>query len=82
MADKINISPPIQNNGGHAYRLQVISDLKKSLVNERNARESLYKKYHRGSNVIDAIDVGLTSASMSMSVATAVLISLSQLLHQ
>ena len=48
MAETMNSSPPIQNNGGHAYRLQVISDIKKRLEKDRDQRGSLYKKYHRG----------------------------------
>ena len=47
------------NNGGHKFRLQVVSQAKKQLERELNARESLYKKYHRGSGVLDVIDTGL-----------------------
>ena len=66
----LNISPPIQNNGGH-YRLQVISDIKKRLEKDRDQRASLYKKYDRGSNVVDIVDVGLTSVSTAMGITGA-----------
>ena len=69
MADQTN-----NNNGGHAYRLQAISDMKKQLENERDKRASLYKKYHRGSNILDGFDVGLTSMSMGMGVVSASLL--------
>ena len=44
------------NNGGHEFRQQVVSQAKKQLEHELNAGDSLYKKYHRGSGVLDVID--------------------------
>ena len=51
---------------GHIYRLQQIAHLKKELLEEREKRSSLYKKYHRGVNVID--DTALVSASVGMGI--------------
>ena len=61
MAKQTNTSPPLKN-GGHTYRLQEISVVKKCLEDDRDKRASLYKKYHHGNNVLDVIDFSLTSA--------------------
>ena len=46
------------------YRLQKISEIEKTLINERDNRKSLYKKYKRAINISDGIDTGLISASI------------------
>ena len=51
--------PNIQN-----YRLQKISEIEKTLINERDDRKSLYKKYKRALNISDGVDTGLISASI------------------
>ena len=56
---------------GHSYRLKQISLLKRQLEDERDKRASLYKKYHRGVNVIDGIDTALVSASVGMGIGGA-----------
>ena len=56
---------------GHSYRLQQISLLKRHLEDEREKRASLYKKYHRGVNVIGGVDTALLTASMGMGVGGA-----------
>ena len=40
---------PDQSEQGHSYRLQQIKLLQKELLEEREKRSSLYKKYYRGS---------------------------------
>ena len=55
----------------HSYRLQQISLLKRQLEDERVKRASLYKKYHRGVNVIDGIDTALVSFSVAMGIGGA-----------
>ena len=52
----------------HSYRLQQISLLKCQLEDEHEKRAALYKKYHRGVNVIDGIDTTLVVASMGMGI--------------
>ena len=53
----------------HSYRLGEISALKKRLEDERGKREELYKKYHRGVNVLDGVDTSLLTVSIGMGVA-------------
>lgn len=58
--------PDLGPTNGSNYRLQQINDLKRDLEKERDIRDSLYKKYHRGVNVIDGIDATLTCASLGL----------------
>ena len=51
--------PPDQN-----YRLHKLSEIEKTLINERDMRKSLYKKYKRGINITDGVDTCLISASV------------------
>lgn len=51
--------PPEQN-----YRLQKISVIENTLINEINNRKSLYKKYKRGINITEGVDTTLISASI------------------
>ena len=53
----------------HSYRLGEISALKKRLEGERDKRAALYKKYHRGVNVIDGVDTSLLTVSIGMGIA-------------
>ena len=46
------------------YRLQKISEIEKILINERDVRKALYKKYKRGINITDGVDTGLISTSV------------------
>jgi len=48
------------------YRLQEISGLKEYLEKEQDGRAQLYKKYHRGVNVLDGVDTA--SAGMGMGI--------------
>ena len=50
------------------YRLQHISRLQWQLEEERDLRAALYKKYHRGVNVLDGIDTTLITVSMGLGV--------------
>ena len=48
------------------YRLQKISEIEKTLINERDVRKALYKKYKRGINLTDGVDTSLISTSVIM----------------
>ena len=67
-----NIYPTLPTEDGQNYRLQKISEIEKTLINERDIRKSLNKKYKRGINITDGVDTTLISASVilaSVSVA-------------
>ena len=49
---------------GQNYRLQKISEIEKTLINERDIRKALYKKYKRGINITDGVDTTLISSSV------------------
>ena len=55
-------------DGGHAYRLDEILQLKKQLEIKRAKRTVLYQKYHRGIIVMENVGTGLLTVSMGMSV--------------
>ena len=57
-------SPGTLVDDGQNYRLQKISEIEKTLITERDARKSLYKKYKRGINITDGVDTGLISTSI------------------
>ena len=59
-----NIYPELPSEDGQNYRLQKISEIEKTLINERNARKTLYKKYKRVINITDGVDTTLLSASV------------------
>ena len=40
------------------YRLQKISEIEKTLINERDVRKSLYKKYKRGIVCLVTLKIG------------------------
>ena len=48
------------------YRLQKISEIEKTLLNEIEVRKSLYKKYKRGINLTDGVDTTLISGGVIM----------------
>jgi len=50
------------------YRLQEISRLNEYLEKEQDGRAHLYKKYHRGVNVLDGVDTALILAGMGMGI--------------
>ena len=60
--------PELPTEYGQNYRLQKISEIEKQLITERDARKALYKKYKRGINITDGVDVdtALISASVIM----------------
>ena len=60
--------PELPTEDGQNYRLQKISEIEKQLITERDARKALYKKYKRGINITDGVDVdtALISASVIM----------------
>ena len=59
-----NLYPELPIEDGQNYRLQKISEIERTLINERDMRKSLYKKYKRGINITDGVDSGLISASV------------------
>ena len=59
-----NLYPELSIEDGQNYRLQKISEIERTLINERDMRKSLYKKYKRGINITDGVDTGLISASV------------------
>ena len=59
-----NLYPELPSEDGQNYRLQKISEIEKTLINERNTRKALYKRYKRGINISDGIDTTLISASV------------------
>ena len=59
-----SLYPELPSEDGQNYRLQKISDIEKTLINERNIRKALYKKYKRGINITDGIDSILISTSV------------------
>lgn len=56
--------PELSVEDGQNYRLQKISEIEKTLINERDVRKALYKKYKRGINITDGVDTGLISTSV------------------
>ena len=60
------IYPDLPSEDGQNYRLQKISEIEKQLINERDVRKALYKKYNRAINFTDSIDTTLISASVIM----------------
>ena len=59
-----NLYPDLSNEDGQNYRLQKISEIEKTLINERDTRKKLYKKYKRGINITDSVDTGLISTAV------------------
>ena len=59
-----NFYPELPIEDGQNYRLQKISEIERTLINERDMRKSLYKKYKRCINITDGVDTGLISASV------------------
>ena len=59
-----NLYPELPMEDGQNYRLQKISEIERTLINERDMRKSLYKKYKRCINITDGVDTGLISASV------------------
>ena len=59
-----NLYPELPIEDGQNYRLQKISEIERTLINERDMRKSLYKKYKRSINITDGVDTGLISASV------------------
>ena len=59
-----NLYPEFPIEDGQNYRLQKISEIERTLINERDMRKSLYKKYKRSINITDGVDTGLISASV------------------
>lgn len=59
-----SLYPELPSEDGQNYRLQKISEIEKTLINERDNRKALYKKYKRGINITDGVDTSLISASV------------------
>ena len=65
MAEKLYPVVP----SAESYRIQQITELQRHLEKERDTRLSLHKKYKRGVNVLDGIDMALATASMGLGVS-------------
>ena len=59
------IYPELPIEDGQNYRLQKISEIEIKLLKERDAK-ALYKKYKRGMNATDGVDIALISTSVVM----------------
>ena len=59
-----DLYPELPIEDGQNYRLQKITEIEKTLINERDNRKALYKKYKRGVNITDGVDTSLISASV------------------
>ena len=64
-----NTSGPSEGAIGHNYRIRKISEVQRSLEEERVKRYNLSKKYYRGVKVINNVDAVLTTTSMGLGVA-------------
>ena len=60
----MGLYPPLESADGQ--RLQHIAEFKFRLEKERNFRASLYKKYKRGVNIVDGIDIALALTSVGL----------------
>lgn len=58
----LNLYPELPVKNGQNYRLQKISEIEKTLINERDDRQALYKKYKRVVNITDCVDTFLISS--------------------
>ena len=54
--------PPLES--GETHRLQHVAEVRFRLEKERDFRDSMYKKYRRGANVVDRIDTALSVTSL------------------
>lgn len=60
---------------GHVYRLKKVSEIQKSIEDERDRRASLSKKYHRGVRIINAVDDVLIITTMGLGASGVALLS-------
>lgn len=60
---------------GHVYRLKKVSEIQKSIEDERDKRASLSKKYHRGVRIINAVDDVLIITTMGLGASGVALLS-------
>ena len=63
MSGDEKICPDLSKDGQN-YPLQKISEIEKQLILEKDARKVSYKKYKRGVNLTDGVDIALISASV------------------
>ena len=59
-----DLYPELPTDDGQNYRLNKIMEIEKTLINERETRKGLYKKYKRWVNVMDGVDTTLISTSV------------------
>ena len=59
-----NLYPELPTEDGQNYRLQKIIDIEKTLMNERDVRKTLYKKYKRAINVSEGVDTAFMASSV------------------
>ena len=59
-----NLYSDLPVEDGQNYRLCKISEIEKLLINERDNRKTLYKKYKRSINITDGVETVLISTSV------------------
>ena len=57
--------PPLETTGDN-HRLQHAAEVRSRLEKERDFRVSLYKRYQRGVNLVDGLDIALSVASAGL----------------
>lgn len=65
---KLPSAPPIDDEG-QTFRLHKIGDIQKLLVDERDKRKTLSKKYHRAVKIVNNVDMVLITATMGLGAA-------------
>ena len=60
----MGLYPPLETTRDN--RLQHVVEVRSRLEKERDFRASLYKKYRRGANVVDGLDIGFSVTGAAM----------------
>ena len=67
-------APPVDDDRGHSYRLNIIRDVQKFLEEEIKKRESFSKKYFRIAKVVNIVDNKLITITIGAEGAGAILL--------
>ena len=67
-------APPVDDDRGHSYRLNIIRDVQKFLEEEIKKRESFSKKYFRIAKVVNIVDNTLITITIGAEGAGAILL--------
>ena len=54
---------------GHDYRLKQINEIQRVLEAERDKRQALSKKYHRGVKIVSGVDTVLIFTTMALGIS-------------